>query len=100
MARKRTANRPGVSETVLEMGAEIQDPAMWATLQLTKPTAEPPKTVGEVHDRIRSIFRQAMDMELRKMGVYRCSDCEAATFEPESLCSECRLQERTLDRMP
>lgn len=69
--RKPIANKPGVNETVVEMAAEMHDPAMWATLQLTKPTADPPKTVGDAHDRIRSIFRQAIDMELRRTGVTR-----------------------------
>ena len=97
---KKQANKPGVNETVIEMAAELHDPALWATLQLTKPTAEPPKTIGDVHDRIRSIFRQAIDMELRRLGVHKCEDCDAITQEEGCLCSECILQERTLDRMP
>jgi hypothetical protein len=98
--KKRVANQPGTNETVMEMAAEMHDPAMWATLQLTKPTAEPPKTIGDVHERICSIFRQAIDMELRRLGVHKCEDCDAITQEEGCLCSECRLKERTLDRMP
>jgi hypothetical protein len=98
--KKRVANQPGTNETVMEMAAEMHDPAMWATLQLVKPMDAMPKTKGEAHELIRSIFRQAIDMELRRLGVHKCEDCDAITQEDGCLCSECRLQERTLDRMP
>lgn len=52
----------GVSETIIEMAAEMIDPAMWAAIQLTKPDQPPAKTVGEVRDRIAVLLRQAIDM--------------------------------------
>lgn len=56
----------GTSETIVEMAAESIDPAMWATLQLTKPGQPPAKTIGEVRDRIVAIFRLALDMATAK----------------------------------
>lgn len=60
------SSRVGVSETVLEMGAEIYDPAMWAAIQLAKPVADPPKTIGELHTRIADVMRKAIEMEMRR----------------------------------
>lgn len=60
------SSRVGVSETLLEMGAEISDPAMWAAIQLAKPVADPPKTIGELRTRIADVMRQAIDMEKRR----------------------------------
>lgn len=60
-----TDGNPGVSETVVEMAME-SDPAAWAAVQLCKSIADPPKTIGEVQDRIRPILRDAIRMELRR----------------------------------
>lgn len=67
--QKRTATakpgtRAGVSESIVEMAAESIDPAMWATLQLTKPDQPPAKTVGDIHERIKVIMAQALDMTM------------------------------------
>lgn len=62
--RQKPGTRVGVSETIVEMAAERIDPAMWATLQLTKPDQTAPATIGEVHERIAAIFRQALDMAM------------------------------------
>lgn len=61
--------RVGVSETVLEMAAEINDPAMWAAMQLTKPDQPPAKTIGEVRDRIAAIMATAINMEIKRRNL-------------------------------
>lgn len=60
-----------MNETLLEIAAEIQDPALWAALQLIKPLDPPPKTQGEALDLIRDVFYRAMNRYDEKRGVHR-----------------------------
>lgn len=64
-AQRKAGTEAGVSETIVEMAAERLDPAAWAAMQLTKPDQPRPETVGEVHDRIKAIMGQAIEMEMR-----------------------------------
>lgn len=53
--------------TLVEMAAHRDDPALWATMQLTKPRDPPHSTVGEVKEHIRAVMQEALKMQLAKL---------------------------------
>ena len=72
----------GVSETMMEMAAEMIDPALWATMQLTKPDQPPAKTVGDIHDRIRAIMATAIEMAIRQRELSPLPSQKGSTSKP------------------
>lgn len=49
--------------TLVEIGAQAADPAQWAAMKLTTAMGDnAPKTVGEAHDLIAAVLRDAMTL--------------------------------------
>lgn len=64
--------------SLLDIGMEIRDPALWAAIQLIRPLDQPPKTQGEAIDVIRGVFERAMvrSDEIRGVSKLRQAVCD------------------------